>query len=230
MTSVIEKAIRVIAPHRCIMCGNYNNVVCTACTYVVRRIEVAVCLLCGVKAADWRPCERHNAGIAHLQAATLYKGDVKELIHRFKFDHARDAYKPVATIIASSLPAFTGDWLVVPIPTVAAHIRQRSYDQALLIAKEVARQKSLRMQRLLRRAHDTRQVGATRAQRVAQAATVFEVAGTPKAAKILLIDDVCTTGATLMAAAKVLKSAGITEVWAATAAWQPPKTHKKKDR
>jgi len=163
------------------------------------------------------------------QAAAMYDGTIKELVRRFKFDHARAAYKPLATLIATSLPFFATGWTVVPVPTVAAHIRQRGYDHALLMAKEVAKQKNLPLQRLLRRSRDNRQVGANRAERQAQSKGVFE-SKNAAGKRIVLIDDVCTTGATLTAAAAALKSAGATEVQAAVVAWQQPKLYKKKDR
>ena len=232
MTSVLEKTISVIAPHRCIVCSNYDNVVCTACVYGVCRLEAPFCLLCSKETAKWQPCRAcvPNTTLTMAQAATMYDGTIKELVHRFKFDHARAAYKPLATLIATSLPSFSAEWVVVPVPTVAAHIRTRGYDHALLIAKEVARQKGISLQTVLRRARDHRQVGANRAERHRQARDVFEVRRAFTAKKVLLIDDVCTTGATLSAAAAVLTAAGAVEVWGAVAAWQQPKLHKKKDR
>lgn len=225
MTSVLEKAITVIAPHRCIVCSNYDNVLCTACVQDVCRLEAPVCLLCGVETAKWQPCRVCAAGTAlkMAQAATIYDGTIKELIHRFKFDHARSAYKPLATLIAASLPSFSPDWIIVPIPTVTAHIRRRSYDHALLLAKEVAMQKNIPLQSVLRRSRDYRQVGAGRVERQKQARNVFETKKTTVAKRVLLIDDVCTTGATLSAAAATLKGTGATEVWGAVAAWQQPR-------
>jgi ComF family protein len=232
MTSLLEKTISVIAPHRCIVCSNYDNVVCTACMYDIHRLEVPLCVLCGSPTTAWRTCAScaRTTSLRGVIAAAPYEGVLAELIRRYKFDHARAAYRPLATLLASSLPAFSAEWLVVPVPTVAAHIRQRSYDHAARIAKEVARQKGLTVRLVVRRTRDDRQVGATRAERRMQVEGAFKAVTPLQGYKVLLIDDVCTTGATLTAAAQALTAAGAAEVWGGVVAWQPPKNDTKKDR
>jgi ComF family protein len=229
MTSLLEKTVAIIAPHRCIICSNYNNIVCDSCITTLPGIARSFCVFCGVESVGWRPCGKCTlvTALSRVYVGGMYEGVIKDLIHRFKFEHARDAYKPLAAIITTSLPNLTG-WTVVPVPTVAAHIRERSYDHTLLIAKQVARVLNLPLERPLARSKNVRQVGADRTSRAAIAESI-ELARLPKAAKILLIDDVCTTGATLNACALLLKQAGVTEVRGVVAAWQP-NSNTKKDR
>ena len=223
MTSILEKAISVIAPFRCIVCGNYNNVICTACTHTMQRLEAPLCILCGAPSQAWELCHSHNSPLAGIYAAGAYDDILKALITQFKFEHARAAYKPLAVFLAGALPHFDNEWIIVAIPTIPAHIRQRSYDHAALLAGEVARVKGLERIRALARRHDARQVGASRQQRAVRAREAFTIRGEVAGKKVLIIDDVCTTGATLQSAAATLRAAGAAEVWGAVAAWQPPK-------
>lgn len=231
MTSLLEKTVAIIAPHRCITCGNYNNIVCEHCVKAVPKAAQSFCVFCGVATAAWKPCVTcaPTTTISRAYAACIYEGVVKELIRHFKFEHARDAYKPLATLITTSLPTLDDEWSVVAVPTVAAHIRERSYDHTLLIARQVARSLGMPLERPLERSKNTRQVGADRQARAAIAGSIV-LRRAPKARKILLIDDVCTTGATLSACAVLLAAAGVTEVRAAVAAWQSPSPDTKKDR
>jgi len=229
MTSLLEKTVAIIAPHRCILCGNYNNIVCFECAKSLLCITNPLCILCGKSTSEWQPCSTcaPKTALDRVWVHSYYDDAVAELIHRFKFDHARDAYKPLAQLIATPLPDLAG-FIVVPVPTIAPHIRQRSYDHTVLIAKEVARIIQLPFARSLERIKNIQQIGRTRPERQGIAASIGVRTQPP--AKVLLIDDVCTTGATLQACAEVLKKAGATEVVAAAAAWQSPDNTKKKDR
>jgi ComF family protein len=151
-----------------------------------------------------------------------YGGVVAKLVKAYKFERMRDAYKPLTQLLQDSLPY--GDWQIVPIPTAPNRIRQRGYDQTLLLAKALAHQRKLPLTPLLRRAHDSQQVGSSRKQRLLQAKKAFYLtkATSLKGAKVVLIDDVCTTGATLAAAANLLKQAGASQVNAVVCAWQAP--------
>lgn len=220
MTSILEKAISVIAPLRCIVCGNYDNVVCTACTHTMQRLEVPVCMVCGAVRDMWRPCPAHHSPLAVWVAAMEHTGIAKQLIHAYKFEHVRAAARPLVGLIAGALPYYDETWSVVAIPTIPAHIRERGYDHAALLARELARHQTLRYVAALRRLRDTRQKGATRGQRLAQTQGIFVVTRNIRGKKILLVDDVCTTGATLTAAAEALRAAGALEVHAVVAAYR----------
>ena len=111
--------------------------------------------------------------------------------------------------------------MVVPVPTVRAHVRERGYDHALLIAKSIAARRGLGCKVLLGRRINTRQRGAGRRERFRQAGEAFTLRTTHIPAKVLLVDDVVTTGATLHFTAKILKDAGVQTVFAAVIAKQP---------
>jgi len=150
--------------------------------------------------------------------AAIYDGAIRKLVKDYKFNRVRAAYAPLASAMADTLPYFAHDILVVPVPTAYRRVRQRGYDQAKLLAREIARQKGWSTQAALRRQHGHRQVGASRAARFSQASQAFECTGDVAGRHILLVDDVTTSGATLHAAAAILVAAGALSVNAVVAA------------
>jgi ComF family protein len=142
--------------------------------------------------------------------AATYDGVVKRMIRAYKFERVRAAYEPLASAMLDALPYFDGPVVVVHIPTSSTHARQRGYDHARLLAHEIARSQRWSHVDALRRRHNLRQVGANRAQRQKQADDAFElrIDRGLNGAHVLLVDDVTTSGATLTAAARILKQAG----------------------
>lgn len=225
MTSLLEKIVAIIAPHTCISCGKQDNILCDSCIkteYIPLR---AACLLCGTESPGWRVCSRCRpaAALDHIWAAGEYAGVLERIIHSYKFERVREAYAPLGTLMVQMLPR--QEWLVVPVPTAPPRIRQRGYDQAALLARYIAASQNNVFSPALLRVQYDRQVGKNRIQRQKQSAHMFCMAAgrNVRGAHILLVDDVCTTGATLNAAARVLRAAGAASVDAVAAAWQPLK-------
>jgi ComF family protein len=108
--------------------------------------------------------------------------------------------------------------VVVPVPTATDRRRRRGYDQATLIARALARRQDLAHVPCLRRLGRAHQVGAGRAQRLAQLAGAFVVVRPDRirGKHVVLVDDVITTGATFEAAARALHQAGAARVSAVT--------------
>ncbi|MCA9323620.1 ComF family protein [Candidatus Saccharibacteria bacterium] len=104
--------------------------------------------------------------------------------------------------------------LLCPIPTAPSRVRQRGFDHALHITKRLSRHTKVPYQQLLRRHTNVRQLGASRLNRIRQMEREFEAIkqGEIKGKHVILVDDVFTTGATLSAAAKVLRKAGARRV------------------
>lgn len=137
------------------------------------------------------------------------------MVWRLKFGRVQSAAEAMATRMAELYGAMVAkDVLIMPVPTATKRVRRRGYDQAVLIARSFSRQTGCEYTPLLMRLGSQEQIGADRQQRRDQLQGVFRVKNASKVvgARILLIDDVMTTGATLEAAALVLKQAGARSV------------------
>ena len=224
MTSLIEKLVAIIAPHYCIICGIENNILCDNCLMQISDEGHSICYLCEMETSDGAVCYacQKQTALQHVWLAGNYDKKLSALIKKFKFGRAQAAARPLARLIAEQLPQLPSGTIVVPIPTALIRVRQRGYDQALLLAKEIGRLTLLPVSPLLARKGVFRQVGASRSQRFAQARQSFYVTDVRKCqnSTILLVDDVCTSGATLTAAAEMLRAAGAITLNAAAIAKQ----------
>jgi ComF family protein len=214
--SLLDGLIGLIVPHDCLGCGAEGRLLCTAC---IGRLRPAppCCYRCRQPAAACLTCAdcRDLSPLRRVQAVTTYQGLAKNLIWKLKFGHAQQAAREIAPLMSRLITRQRRDkLLIVPIPTATSRIRQRGYDQARLLARELARQTGQPYADALARQNQAHQVGASRGQRLEQLAAAFRVAKPHliRDACVILIDDVVTTGATLEAAAKVLQAAGVRQI------------------
>jgi ComF family protein len=151
-----------------------------------------------------------------------YDGLLKHLIGLYKFERARSAYRDLGDLLLARLPDLPKNTIVVPIPTITKHVRERGYDHTLLLAKYIATRKGLTCRRLLKRATNTKQRQASAALRESQAKKAFITKVKKLEANIpyLIIDDVVTTGATIKYAARTLRRVGAKHIWVAAIAHQ----------
>jgi ComF family protein len=174
------------------------------------------CYRCNIPAKHGRTCSKCQAtsqysGLISANAAVPYRDSVKDLIWKLKFGRVQPAAETMAAIMAERYGHMLAeDVLIVPVPTATKRVRSRGYDQAVLIAKALARRTGRRYASPLLRVGAQEQIGAGRVQRREQLQGVFSIrqGSTVLNARILLIDDVMTTGATLDTAAMALKQAG----------------------
>ena len=146
-------------------------------------------------------------------AVTSYEDIGQELIKRLKFEGDQEAGRLCAQYMAEHAQAQNYD-IVVAATTTPARRRQRGYDQAELLAREVARRLRVPYVRALVRVKNVHQIGMDKATRAMQARGLYVAVKTGQlsGARVLLIDDVVTTGATLASAKNTLLEAGAQSV------------------
>lgn len=153
----------------------------------------------------------------------LYEEPIKKLIHRFKYQGKTDCLVSVSTLARDhpALEEMREADLIIPVPLHPARLRERGFNQALLLARAIFPGDRRVVPRLLIRIRATApQAGFDGAARRANLRKAFEVTapGLLAGKRILLIDDVLTTGSTVNECAKTLKKAGAAEVLVITLA------------
>lgn len=162
------------------------------------------------------PSCRKSVSIQHVWLAANYGEIPKKLVHKLKFERAIAAALPIAEKINQSMPVLDDKTVICHIPTANKRVRMRGYDQSEEIAKSLAKIRSLPRESLLKRTGKSRQVGSGRSDRFKHLKDAFKAKRYDlNKMEILLIDDITTTGATIEAAAKVLKKAGAKTINAA---------------
>lgn len=211
---MLDSLLSVIAPHICLQCGAEGSPWCVACRNTARP-AIDRCYRCHALSPRGRTCGscRASSALYSVRAVTRYDGIAKQLVWRFKFERARAAYRVLADMLMQRAPAEAGA-VVVPVPTSTSRVRQRGYDQTVLIARQYARSVGLPYRPVLARYGQQQQHTAARQQRLTQLQRAFTTArpAAVQSMHVLLIDDVVTTGATLEAAAQALKAAGAKRV------------------
>jgi ComF family protein len=167
-------------------------------------------------------CINHPLAIDGIRSVFLFQGTMRQAILQFKYKHLKAIADPLSQLLSEYLSshALKGE-AIIPVPLHPKRLRERGYNQASLLAKELSKLTGLlAMEGQLVRVRDTisqaRTTSAIERRRNVQNAFVCNQGLTEK--QILLIDDVCTTGATLDACAMALKSAGASSVWGLTVA------------
>ena len=216
---LIERLLSIMAPHRCLSCGAEGSLLCSWCRPDAFPPLPGQCYGCQKAAADSTTCGncRRRSSLRQVWSVTEYEGLAYKLLHYYKFERASAAAPIIARAISDALPYLPENTIIIPVPTATIRVRQRGYDHAELIARQVARHKGIPMVRAASRLTQTRQVGANRKLRKTQLQGAFIVVR-PKAIKdksVIIVDDVTTTGATLEALAAALKQAGVKTVSAA---------------
>jgi ComF family protein len=181
--------------------------------------------LCGRCAAQLKPAPNFPPppGIDSLVAPLAYTGVGRELVARLKYHNARAVVPQLADAMAALVDREVVD-IVTWLPTTTARRRERGFDQARLLARAVARRLGRPCSSLLTRAPGAAQTGRPRRERLEGPTFTAKGHGGPLAGtRVLVVDDVVTTGATLVAAATTLRRAGVREVHAASAARTPLK-------
>jgi ComF family protein len=160
-------------------------------------------------------CRQGLAGFDAAYSFGTYEGRLRELVHLFKYGRVRTLARPFGEWMSLALPRERGFDLIAPMPMHWRRRWQRGFNQAELLAREIGRRTNLPVRGVVKRRRATPpQAGLSGAKRRANVSGAFSVPRPDRIAgrRILLIDDVLTTGATAAACARALKRSGAREV------------------
>ena len=211
----------LLAPHYCYSCDSIGELLCQACKYNIASEPYAQCVVCGTPTSgDESLCRHCIRPYSKAWCVGEKREALEKLIDAHKFERTKDVYRVFASLLDERLPVLPSDTIIVPVPTVAKHIRQRGYDHTRLLAARFAQIRGLKVSTPLLRRNASSQRGASKQDRWVQAKEAFH-SQILDGGRYLLIDDVFTTGATVEHAAKAMLEAGADDVWLAVVARQP---------
>lgn len=197
---------------------------CTLCKKILDKNETDLCHDCRKNAPEFKKAKRNIPFIAHWTALWYYKDDVRGSIHRFKFSNRRGYSAVYARLLALHLQSADPDTydLLTWVPVSGLRRFKRGYDQSALLATDLGSELNLPVVHTLRKIRHTppqsmiRDAAKRRANVLGAYKTVSDQQILGK--RIILVDDVVTTGATASECARVLLSAGAKEVFFAAVA------------
>jgi len=214
-----QALLDLLFPPRCAGCGRMGAWLCPECLAQVGRVAGRGCARCGRPLGEHAHCPSCRGGtfaLARVRAPFFFEGVIQQAVHGLKYRGRRVLAGPLGSLLAAYLgvlswPAAT----IVPVPLHRERQRSRGYNQSALLARALARKSGwpLLEQGLVRWRHTRPQVGLDAAGRRENVEGAFRWEGdAPPPERVLLLDDVYTTGATMEAAAAALRAAGTKEV------------------
>ena len=220
----VKFLLDLVFPVLCQNCGAEGVYLCVPCQQKITA-PASRCVVCGktsLLGLTHPGCSSREIGLSGLLVAAEYEyRPIRDLVWHFKYSLVRDIGEILATIlvdfvIKSDLQAHFETAAIIPVPLHPRRQRLRGFNQAELIAYHFAKKLGLTYLPILKRMRPTRsQVDLPRGQRLENVQDAFTLEPTPSLGerKIILLDDVATTGATLNECAKVLRQGEPREVW-----------------
>ena len=203
----------LLAPHSCRGCDSIGEVLCNRCKNNIISNHINFCPNCRTKTLNGN-CPKCKS-LPPVFVVNNRSNLIGDLVHDFKYKSVRALARPLAEIFHYIIPSINAPTIIIPLPTINRHIRERGLDHTHLIAKHLAEIRHYKIQKLLIRAKDTVQVGASRKDRLAQASSAYQISPKIKInpdITYILIDDVWTTGASIKTAIKKLRQAGVKKI------------------
>lgn len=242
LPALLKALLDLALPPGCPACAGPpagDSPFCAACRQEVRLLGEGACPRCGLPQPQGQPgalclaCRFDPPAYDRLFCLALHQGPLARAVRDFKYRRRLSAGQALARFLALGLPSdiLHETQVMAPVPLHHRRLWARGFNQALVLARRIAGarprgQRPLLAPALLRRLRHTRpQVGLALAARQENVAGAFAVhprhRGLVEGRRVLLVDDVFTTGATVGECARVLKQAGARQVTVVTLARAP---------
>lgn len=222
-TKSMFNLFNLLFPPQCVGCGKFGRYLCPKCTKQARfrGQKCPECDRAAVSGMTHSGCTRAY-GLDGLVTVYYYDKVIKQVIKLLKYRLVSDCAQELVDLLPSELfPIVTADFVLFPMPLSAKRRRWRGFNQSEVLGKFLAQKLSIPLVTDLLIRHDQKQAQADileRSKRLQNARGIFTLKAKKLPEKIILFDDVYTTGATMHEAVKVLKRGGVKTVWGLTLA------------
>lgn len=233
-----RQALRFVLPVECLSCGTTLGAdpvpfFCTDCWQTIHPLQHPACALCdqpfvSPAATAYTPdhhchdCQTRPPAFQRAWTLFPYRSPLREAICSFKYRGKQTMAKPLARLMISALPGDIDIDMIIPVPLHPSRLREREFNQSLLLADQLSRHlaRPVSAATLVRITATDPQTTLPRQARLQNLRKAFAVRRPEnlKEKRILLVDDVFTTGTTLHECAKALRQAGSGPVFALTLA------------
>ncbi|MEW6002981.1 MAG: ComF family protein [Nitrospirota bacterium] len=218
---MISKLLNILYPSKCPVCGNtadvfYHSPICSFCWSKIKRYTGPSCKVCAMPFSSEHSkicgqCLKQRPPFSTVINYGLYESVLAEAINYLKFHGIRRLSKPLGRLLMSfDLPRIDG---IIPVPLSIKKLRERGFNQSLLLARVVSKSTGvpLLMDTLIKKKETLPQTGLSAKERLLNLRGVFEVKGNIRGIRLLIVDDVMTTGATVTECSKQILKAGAKE-------------------
>ncbi len=215
-----DKALHLLLPPACVVCRRPGAIICQGCESSLTFFSPEACPGCGRRLpAPGLPCAwcgGRMRPLREIRAVCRFEGAAQAAVHALKYDGLFGVAQPLGAMMAARYPPWRqAPHMAIAIPLHPERVRERGYNQATHLARRLCREVGLPLDEgaLWRTRNTAPQVGLSRSERRQNVAGAFAAdAERVRGKRLLLIDDVCTSGATLAAAAEALLESGATGV------------------
>jgi ComF family protein len=220
--ALISKVLNILYPSQCPACNNVSDVfhhspICASCWSRIKRYSGPACKICAMPFTSeygelCGQCLKKAPFFSQVMNYGLYEGVLSEAINHLKFYGVKRLVKPLSRLLF--IFEFAGFDGIIPVPLSIRSLKERGFNQSLLISRVISKKfhVPLLMDNLRKTKETPPQIGLSARERLLNLKNAFEVRGNIKGLRLLLVDDVMTTGATVAECSKELLKAGAKEV------------------
>jgi ComF family protein len=214
-------ALNLLFPQRCLGCGREGELICSSCQLSLPKLVPPLCPKCGRPQSSGIVCPDCVSWKAHIdgiRSPFRFEGLARQAVHQLKYKNLRSLAQTLADLMSQYLAQnpMPAD-VIMPVPLHPRRLKERGYNQSALLAFFLAKSLGLPLDENCLARHKFL-VPQARTQSVIERRRNVEEAFSCKnlaaGKQVLLVDDVCTSGATLDACAEVMKKSGVETVWA----------------